>query len=68
MGYYADMAQYVRSVVKLLSLGIIAWIIAGVIAIVVDAETKVIWTCFMGAVLGLIGMLYTIRRARRTGI
>ena len=68
MGYYADMAQYVRSVVKLLSLGIIAWIIAGVIAIVMGAETKVIWTCSMGALLGLIGVLYTIRRARRTGI
>lgn len=62
------MAQYVRSVVKLLSLGIVAWIIAGVIAIVLNAESKVIWTCFIGALLGLTGMLYTIRRARRTGI
>jgi uncharacterized oligopeptide transporter (OPT) family protein len=62
------MAQHVRSVEKLLSLGVIAWIIAGIIAIVVNAETKVIWTCFTGALLGLIGMLYTIRRANRTGI
>ncbi|MDP1713026.1 MAG: DUF2530 domain-containing protein [Candidatus Nanopelagicaceae bacterium] len=62
------MAQYVRSVVKLLSFGIGGWIIAGVIAIVVNAESKVIWTCFIGALLGLIGMLYTIRRANRTGI
>ncbi|MFA5918388.1 MAG: DUF2530 domain-containing protein [Candidatus Nanopelagicaceae bacterium] len=62
------MAQYVRSVVKLLSFGISGWIIAGVIAIMLNAESKVIWTCFMGALLGLTGMLYTIRRARRTGI
>lgn len=62
------MAQYVRSVVKLLSLGIIAWIVAGVIAIAMNAEEKIVWTCFIGALLGLIGMLYTIRRARRIGI
>jgi uncharacterized oligopeptide transporter (OPT) family protein len=62
------MAQYVRSVVKLLSLGIIAWIVVGLIAIAMNAEPKVIWTCFIGALLGLIGMLYTIRKARRTGI
>ncbi|MFZ2227943.1 MAG: DUF2530 domain-containing protein [Candidatus Nanopelagicaceae bacterium] len=62
------MAQHVRSVEKLLSLGVIAWILAGIFAIVVNAETKVIWTCFMGALLGLIGMLYTIRRANRIGI
>ncbi|HUW87127.1 MAG TPA: DUF2530 domain-containing protein [Candidatus Paceibacterota bacterium] len=62
------MAQYVRSVVKLLSFGISAWIVAGAIAIAINAESKVIWTCFIGALLGLTGMLYTIRRARRTGI
>ena len=62
------MAQYVRSVVKLLSFGIFAWVIAGVIAVLIGAEGKVIWTCVMGAFLGILGLIYTVRRAGRIGI
>lgn len=62
------MAQYVRSVVKLLSFGIFAWVIAGVIAVLMGAEGKVIWTCAMGAFLGILGLIYTVRRAGRSGI
>ncbi len=62
------MAQYVRSVVKLLSFGIFAWVIAGVIAVLIGAEGKVIWTCVMGAFLGILGLIYTVRRAGRSGI
>ncbi len=62
------MAQNVRSVVKLLSVGIFAWIGAGLIALAIGADAKVIWTCFIGALLGILGMTYTVRRARRSGI
>jgi hypothetical protein len=44
------------------------WVVAGVIALAVNAEAKVIWTTVMGAGLGLIGIRYTIRRDRRSGI
>jgi uncharacterized membrane protein HdeD (DUF308 family) len=44
------------------------WIVAGVIALAMNAEAKVIWTCVMGATLGLVGIRYTIRRNRRSGI
>jgi len=44
------------------------WVIAGVIALAVGADAKVIWTCISGAALGLIGVHYTIRRERRSGI
>jgi uncharacterized membrane protein HdeD (DUF308 family) len=44
------------------------WVIAGVIALAANAEAKVIWTCVMGAALGLVGIRYTIRRDRRSGI
>jgi uncharacterized membrane protein HdeD (DUF308 family) len=44
------------------------WIIAGVIALAMDAEAKIIWTCVMGAALGLVGIRYTIRRNRRSEI
>jgi hypothetical protein len=44
------------------------WVIAGVIAIAINAEAKIIWTCVMGVGLGLVGIRYTIRRDRRSGI
>lgn len=62
------MAQNVRSVVALLSIGTIAWIVAGVIALAVNAQSKIVWTCLSGAALGVMGITYTIRKARKTGI
>lgn len=62
------MATDLRKVVLLLAAGVIAWIVAGVFALALNAEAKVIWTCVSGAVLGVIGIRYTIRRARRSGI
>jgi uncharacterized membrane protein HdeD (DUF308 family) len=44
------------------------WVIAGVFALAVNAEAKIIWTCVMGVALGLVGIRYTIRRSRRSGI
>ncbi len=62
------MAQNVRSVVLQLSLAVSAWVVAGLIAILANAQAKIIWTCVSGALLGLVGITYTIRRARRSGI
>ncbi len=62
------MATKVRNVVILVSIGITCWVVAGVIAIANNAEAKIIWTCVVGAILGLIAIRYTIRRNRRTGI
>ncbi|MBC7463440.1 MAG: DUF2530 domain-containing protein [Actinobacteria bacterium] len=59
------MAQNVRSVVGMIVVGIIAWIVAAVVAIAVDADSKVIWTCVVGALLGLVGIRYSLRRAKR---
>jgi len=58
----------IKSVVLLIALGSIAWLAAGVVAIAIGAEAKVIWTCVVGAALGVIGIRYSIRRARRSGI
>lgn len=57
-----------KTVVKLITLGSIGWMIAGAIAVVMDAQSKVIWACVVGAALGAIGARYTIRRSRRSGI
>jgi hypothetical protein len=48
--------------------GTIAWIAAGAVAVVIGAESKIIWTCVVGAGLGVIGIRYSIRRSRRSGI
>ena len=48
-----------------IAMGIVLWIVALVFAIVMNAQTKVLWICVAGAVLGAIGLRYTIRRGRR---
>ena len=62
------MTTRLRNAVTLVAIGIMCWVIAGVIAIAVNADAKVIWTCVSGVALGLIGIRYTIRRDRRSGI
>ncbi len=68
MDYYLLMVQNVRSVVFQLCVAVTAWVVAGLIAILANAQAKIIWTCVSGTLLGLIGIFYTIRRARRSGI
>ena len=58
----------VRSAVLLIAIGTIAWLIAGAVFLVLGSETKYVWTCICGAALGVFGIRYTIRRARRSGI
>ena len=62
------MTTRLRNAVTLVAIGIMCWVIVGVIALAVGADAKVIWTCVMGAALGLVGIRYTIRRDRRSGI
>ncbi len=49
----------------IIALGIVLWIIAFVFAIVMNADTNVLWICVIGAVLGAIGLRYTIKRGRK---
>jgi hypothetical protein len=58
----------IKAVVILITIGTIAWLIAGMVAITLDADTKYIWTCVVGALLGATGIRYSIRRDRRSGI
>jgi len=58
----------ISSVVALISAGTIAWVAAAVIALAAGSEAKIIWTCVVGAALGLIGIRYSIRRNKRSGI
>ena len=56
-----------RAAVATIIFGIIAWCVALVIAFAASASNEKIYICITGAVLGLIGLRYTIRRARREG-
>ena len=58
----------IASVVTLVSIGTICWLAAAVVAIAIGAESKIIWTCLVGTVLGVLGIRYSIRRNRRSGI
>jgi hypothetical protein len=58
----------IKTVVFLIALASIGWLAAGVVALAMGAESKVIWTCVVGAALGAIGIRYSVRRSRRTGI
>jgi O-antigen/teichoic acid export membrane protein len=62
------MTTRLRNAVTLVAIGTICWVVAGVIALASDADAKIIWTCISGAILGLIGIRYTIRRERRSGL
>jgi uncharacterized membrane protein YjjB (DUF3815 family) len=46
-------------------MGIVLWIIALVFAIVMNADSKILWICVVGALLGGIGLRYTIKRGAR---
>jgi len=62
------MASNIKNVVTLIAAGTITWIAAGVVAVAIGSESKIIWTCVVGALLGVTGIRYSIRRSRRSGI
>lgn len=54
-----------RESIFVIAMGIVLWIIAFVFAIVMNADSNVLWICVTGAVLGLIGLRYTVKRGRK---
>ena len=53
------------STVKVIVTGILMWLIALVIEIARSAPATQIWICVTGAALGLVGLVYSIRRLSR---
>jgi hypothetical protein len=41
---------------------------AAVVALALGAESKIIWTCLVGAALGVTGIRYSVRRNRRSAL
>ncbi len=54
-----------KEAIFVIALGIVLWIIAFVFAIVINADSKILWICVVGALLGVIGLRYIIKRGRR---
>jgi FtsH-binding integral membrane protein len=51
--------------VKVIVAGVILWLIALVVEIARSAPAEQIWICVVGAALGVIGLIYSIRRLKR---
>ena len=54
-----------KQAIFIIALGIVLWIIAFVFAVVINADSNVLWICVIGALLGAVGLRYTIRRGRK---
>ena len=54
-----------KQAIFVISMGIVLWIIAFVFAIVMNANSNILWICIVGALLGVIGLRYTIKRGQR---
>ncbi|MSV46907.1 MAG: DUF2530 domain-containing protein [Actinobacteria bacterium] len=62
------MDNNVRNTVVVIAIGTITWLVVGAAFLIAGSESKYVWTCVCGAALGVMGIRYTIRRARRSGI
>ena len=58
----------ISSVVTLITFGTVAWVIAAIALAISGSDSKLIWTCVAGTVLGAWGIRYSKRRAARSGI
>lgn len=54
-----------KEAIFVIALGIVLWIIAFVFAIVMNADSNLLWICVIGALLGVVGLRYTIKRGRK---
>ncbi len=54
-----------RSAITVIIIGIALWFGALIIAFAIDASSDAKWICVAGIALGVFGLRYTIRRAKR---
>ncbi len=61
----AKIASRAFSAVVIIWSGIVGFAIALVFLIATNAQSDYIWICVVGIALGLVGVRYTVRRAKR---
>ena len=54
-----------KQTITILISGISLWFVALVVELARSAPTNQIWICISGALLGVLGLTYSIRRIRR---
>ena len=57
-----------KQAIFVIAMGIVLWIVAFVFAVVMNAESNILWICVVGALLGVIGLRYTIKKGRKEKI
>ena len=57
-----------KQAIFVIAMGIVLWIVAFVFALVMNADSKILWICVVGALLGVIGLRYTIKKGRKEKI
>ena len=53
-----------KQAIFVIAMGIVLWIVALVFAVVMNADSNILWICVVGALLGVIGLRYTIKKGR----
>jgi uncharacterized membrane-anchored protein len=53
-----------KQAIFVIAMGIVLWIVAFVFAVVMNAGSNILWICVVGALLGVIGLRYTIKKGR----
>ncbi len=57
-----------KQAIFVIAMGIVLWIVAFVFAVVMNADSNILWICVVGALLGVIGLRYTIKMGKREKI
>jgi len=53
-----------KQAIFVIAMGIVLWIVAFVFAVVMNADSNILWICVVGVLLGVIGLRYTIKKGR----
>ena len=57
-----------KQAIFVIAMGIVLWIVSFVFAVVMNADSNILWICVVGALLGVIGLRYTIKKGKRDKI
>ncbi len=57
-----------KQAIFVIAMGIVLWIVAFVFAVVMNADSNILWICVVGVLLGVIGLRYTIKKGKREKI
>lgn len=57
-----------RTMISLVIAGMVLWVVAGIFGLAVGANSKFIWTCIVGFLLGFVGIAITVAKDRAGGV